>query len=343
VGEHAGRLALHEIPEEIRPQVLSQTNALEIELDHAATVEEVKRLYNAIGRIAKELGFNKDDLPIIPTRQGLRVLNFASDLDGAEFAGVISRAVAITLGERKIFPLKIADGDLVSNLWKEKDYANGEAYLQKLLGHDSGGTTTVTTGRTHGGVGGDSHDLGHADVASGGPPDISGRVVDIYDTVVRAIEQRYYEWFRELVRLAQQGQWESIPLYLRRFVREELLPILYETAEGSAVETAESHPDIILPQEEGAVQPVAAQDVAAGANVPPTAGEGAPTAAVPPEAGGAAPTEPQATPPGAQRAQPPSVSAKQRGRPRRKPHPSRQNPLVRKHPARQKHPLPERR
>jgi hypothetical protein len=77
VGEHAERLAIHELPEEVRPQVLSQTNAVEIELDHAATVEEVKRLYNAIGRIAQQAGFDRDDLPIIPTRRGLRVLNFS--------------------------------------------------------------------------------------------------------------------------------------------------------------------------------------------------------------------------------------------------------------------------
>jgi hypothetical protein len=86
VGEHAEWLAIHELPEEVRPQVLSQTNAVEIELDHAATVEEVKRLYNAIGRIAQQAGFDRDDLPIIPTRRGLRVLNF-SDLDGAQICG----------------------------------------------------------------------------------------------------------------------------------------------------------------------------------------------------------------------------------------------------------------
>ncbi len=84
VGERAEWLALHELPEEVRPQVLSQTNAVEIELDHAATVEEVKRLYNAIGRIAQRAGFDRDDLPIIPTRRGLRILNF-SELDGRDW------------------------------------------------------------------------------------------------------------------------------------------------------------------------------------------------------------------------------------------------------------------
>jgi hypothetical protein len=100
VGEHAEWLAIHELPEEVRPQVLSQTNAVEIELDHAATVEEVKRLYNAIGRIAQQAGFDRDDLPIIPTRRGLRILNF-SELDGERFVGVIAKAAKTAFGRKE--------------------------------------------------------------------------------------------------------------------------------------------------------------------------------------------------------------------------------------------------
>jgi hypothetical protein len=240
VGEHAEWLALHELPEEVRPQVLSQTNAVEIELDHAATVEEVKRLYNAIGRIAEQLKFDRDDLPIIPTRRGLRILNF-SNLDGTDFVGAIWEAVGKTLGERRIFPLKIVEGDLVSNLWKEHPY--GEAYLQKLVGTDVRGVTAAAARQTAGGTERVGTPRQEHLATSEGRPDVSGdfsRVADIYATEVRPLEERFYEWLRGLRDLAREGKWEQIDPELQPFARK-LLRVLRDqpTAPGAAA-TAEA-------------------------------------------------------------------------------------------------------
>ncbi len=228
MSERAEWLALHELPEEVRPQVLSQTNAVEIELDHAATVEEVKRLYNAIGRIANQAGFDRDDLPIIPTRRGLRVLNFASDLDGAQFVGVIRQTVRKTLGERRILPLKRVEGDLVSNLWKENPY--GEAYLQKLVGTDVRGVTAAAARQTAGGTERVGTPRRRRLANSQKRPAVSGdfsRVVDIYATEVLPLEERYYGWFRELRDLAREGKWEQIDPELQPFVRK-LLRVLHD-------------------------------------------------------------------------------------------------------------------
>jgi hypothetical protein len=246
---------LHELPEEVRPQVLSQTNAVEIELDHAATVEEVKRLYNAIGRIAQQAGFDRDDLPIIPTRRGLRILNF-SKLDGAEFVGVIQKTVGKTLGERRILPLKRVEGDLVSNLWKEKDYANGEAYLQKLVGTDVRGVAGAAARQTAGGTERVGTPRQEHLAASGGPSNLS-RVVDIYATEVRPLEERFYEWFRGLRDLAREGKWEQIDPELQPFARKLLRalpeqPIVSEAATAVAAEAQPPTPSEAPPQQEGA-------------------------------------------------------------------------------------------
>jgi hypothetical protein len=239
VGEQAERLAIHEFPEEVRPQVLSQTNAVEIELDHAATVEEVRRLYNAIGRIAKQLKFNRDDLPIIPTRRGLRILNF-SNLDGTDFVGAIWEAVGKTLGERRIFPLKIVEGDLVSNLWKEHPY--GEAYLQKLVGTDVRGVTAAAARQTAGGTERVGTPRQEHLATSEGRPDVSGdfsRVADIYATEVRPLEERFYEWLRGLRDLAREGKWEQIDPELQPFARK-LLRVLRDQPATPAAAKAEA-------------------------------------------------------------------------------------------------------
>jgi hypothetical protein len=251
VGEHAEWLAIHELPEEVRPQVLSQTNAVEIELDHAATVEEVKRLYNAIGRIAQQAEFDRDDLPIIPTRRGLRILNF-SKLDGAEFVGVIQKAVGKTLGERRILPLKRVEGDLVSNLWKEKDYANGEAYLQKLVGTDVRGVAGAAARQTAGGTERVGTPRQEHLAASGGPSYLS-RVVDIYATEVLPLEERYYEWLRGLRDLAREGKWEQIDPELQPFARKLLRALRDQPAAPGAAATAEAPPSTTTPGSEAQV------------------------------------------------------------------------------------------
>ncbi len=79
-------------------------------------------------------------MPIIPTRRGWRILNF-SKLDGIQFASVIAEAVETTLGARRILPLKIVDGDLVSNPWKEHPMAKRTS--QKLAGIDVRGATAA--------------------------------------------------------------------------------------------------------------------------------------------------------------------------------------------------------
>jgi hypothetical protein len=262
VGEQAERLAIHELPEEVRPQVLSQTNAVEIELDHAATVEEVKRLYNAIGRIAKKAGFDRDDLPIIPTRRGLRILNF-SKLDGAEFVGVIQKTVGKTFGERGIFPLKIVEGDLVSNLWKENPY--GEAYLQKLVGTDVRGVTAAASRQTAGGTERVGTPRQEHLAAAEGRPDVSrdfARVVDIYATEVRPLEERYYEWFRELRDLAREGKWEQIDPELQPFARKLLRVLRDQPATPGAAATAKASSAGRAPAEPQATARKGAKDAA---------------------------------------------------------------------------------
>jgi hypothetical protein len=61
-------------------------------------------------------------MPIIPTRRGLRVLNF-TELDGAGFVSVVWKAAETALGKRRIVPLKRVEGDLVSNSWEEHPMA----------------------------------------------------------------------------------------------------------------------------------------------------------------------------------------------------------------------------
>jgi len=131
-------------------------------------------------------------MPIVPPRRGLRILNF-TNLDGIKFASVIAEAVETTLGARRILPLKIVDGDLVSNLWKE--HPDGEAYLQKLAGADVRGAAAAAAERTAGSIKGKGTSRQEHLAASEGRPDFS-RVVDIYATEVRPLEERYYGWLR---------------------------------------------------------------------------------------------------------------------------------------------------
>ena len=128
-------------------------------------------------------------MPIVPPRRGLRILNF-TNLDGIKFASVIAEAVETTLGARRILPLKIVDGDLVSNLWKE--HPDGEAYLQKLAGADVRGAAAAAAERTAGSIKGEGTSRQEHLAASEGRPDVSrdfSRVVDIYATEVRSFEE----------------------------------------------------------------------------------------------------------------------------------------------------------
>jgi hypothetical protein len=160
----------------------------------------------------------------------LRILNF-SKLDGIQFASVIAEAVETTLGARRILPLKIVEGDLVSKLWKESPY--GEAYLQKLVGTDVRGVTAVASRQTAGGTERVSTPRQEHLAAAEGRPAVSrdfSRVVDIYATEVRPLEERFYEWLRGLRDLACRGEWEKIPKELQAFIRK-LLRKLPRTAE----------------------------------------------------------------------------------------------------------------
>jgi hypothetical protein len=256
VGEHAERLAIHELPEEVRPQVLSQTNAVEIELDHAATVEEVKRLYNAIGRIAQQAGFDRDDLPIIPTRRGLRILNF-SKLDGERFVGVVRRAAKTALGKRRIVPLKRVAGDLVSNSWEE--HPDGRAYLTKLEGRTGDAArraTEAAAGRTAGSTKGRGTSRRRHLATSEGRPAVSrdfSRVVDIYATEVLPLEERFYAWLRGLRDLAREGKWEQIDPELQPFARKLLRALRDQPAAPGAAATAEAPPSTTTPGSEAQV------------------------------------------------------------------------------------------
>jgi hypothetical protein len=158
----------------------------------------------------------------------LRILNF-TELNGADFAGVILEAVTRTLGARRILPLRIVDGDLVSNLWSKQEFANGEAYLEKLRRINAGGVGATATGRTAGSIEGEGAQL-QANLAASGGPSYLSRVVDIYATEVRPLEERYYEWFRGLRDLACRGEWEKIPKEPQAFIRK-LLRKLPRTAE----------------------------------------------------------------------------------------------------------------
>jgi hypothetical protein len=160
----------------------------------------------------------------------LRILNF-SKLDGAEFVGVIQRTVGTTLGEKRIFPLRIVEGDLVSNLWKERPY--GEAYLQKLVGTDVRGVTAAAARQTAGGTERVGTPRQEHLATSEERPAVSrdfSRVVDIYTTEVRPLEEQFYEWLRGLRDLACRGEWEKIPKELQAFIRK-LLRKLPRTAE----------------------------------------------------------------------------------------------------------------
>jgi hypothetical protein len=82
--EPVTRVNLRDLAEDVRPQVLEQASAVEIELGRMATPSDVKSLYDNIGKLVEGRGIDRDDMPIIPTRTGIRVLNFTR-LDGPAF------------------------------------------------------------------------------------------------------------------------------------------------------------------------------------------------------------------------------------------------------------------
>jgi hypothetical protein len=134
------------------------------------------------------------------------------------------------LGARRILPLKIVDGDLVSNPWKE--HPNGEAYLQKLVELTFEELLQLPPDELLAGTEGGGTHAEHL-AAAEGRPDVSrdfSRVVDIYATEVRPLEGRYYGWLRGLRDLACRGEWEKIPKELQAFIRK-LLRKLPRTAE----------------------------------------------------------------------------------------------------------------
>jgi hypothetical protein len=99
----AGRVNLRDLAEDVRQRVFEQTGAVEIELGRMATPSDVKSLYDNIGKLVEGRGIDRDDMPIIPTRRGIRVLNF-TELDGPAFEGIIETANELTLEGRLYSP-----------------------------------------------------------------------------------------------------------------------------------------------------------------------------------------------------------------------------------------------
>jgi len=209
--EPVTRVSLRDLAEDVRQQVLGQAGAVEIELGRMATPQDVKNLYDNIGKIAEKVGFDRDDMPIIPTRTGIRVLNFTT-LDGWRFGGIIKRASDLALGEKPIFPLMIIEGDLVRNNWEV--YRRGEEYIKRI-----GGVTEVGSRGAAEGLGGGVPGLPAGADASAGPSALQRRLDDIYTTKIRPIEERYYERLREIAESALARGWENVPEGLKPLVQ----------------------------------------------------------------------------------------------------------------------------
>jgi hypothetical protein len=79
------------------------------------------------------------------------------------------------------------------------------------------------------------------------------RVVDIYATEVRPLEERYYEWLRGLRDLAREGKWEQIDPELRAFARKLLRVLRDQPAAPGAAATAEAPPSTTTPGSEAQV------------------------------------------------------------------------------------------
>jgi hypothetical protein len=164
-----------------------------------------------IGKIAEKVGFDRDDMPIIPTRTGIRVLNFTG-LDGQRFVGIIEEASNLALGEKPIFPLRLIEGDLVGNNWEV--YRGGEGYIERIRG-----VTEVGSRRAAEGLGGEGLELPTGADTSARPSDLPRRLDDIYTTKIRPIEERYYERLREIAESALGRGWESVPEELKPLVK----------------------------------------------------------------------------------------------------------------------------
>jgi hypothetical protein len=207
----AERVNLRDLAEDVRRQVSEQTGAVEIELGRRATPEDVRNLYDTIGKLAEKFGVDRDDMPIIPTRTGLRVLNFTG-LDGQRFGGIIEVASDLAFGGGTIFPLRIIEGDLVGNNWEV--YKGGEEYIKRL-----GGVTEVGSRGAAEGLGGEVSELPTGAATSARPSDLPGRLDDIYTTKIRPIEESYYERLREIAGSALAGGWENVPEELKPLVK----------------------------------------------------------------------------------------------------------------------------
>jgi hypothetical protein len=127
-----------------------------------------------------------------------------------------------------------------------------EAYLTKLEGRTGDaarGAAEAAAGRTAGSTKGEALHAEEHLAASDGRPDLS-RVVDIYATEVRPLEERFYEWLRGLRDLAREGKWEQIDPELQPFARKLLRALRDQPAAPGAAATAEAPPSTTTPSSE---------------------------------------------------------------------------------------------